>query len=194
MKMISITIALLATSCSLAEIDPVVDTAGVLPRTELPELSLDSIAGEPLSLRSWPGRPLAINFWGSWCEPCLREIPRLKAFQSQNPSIRVVGIAVDNLEAVRDFDADAQFNYPIMVADEQAAQVAAVFGQALAVPFTVLIAANGTWLGVHTGEISDDHLIAFAETLSDLEVGRVGIETARSRLVEAGIGVNVQTR
>jgi thiol-disulfide isomerase/thioredoxin len=188
MKMISIAIVLLAAGCSLAEINPVVDTASVSQRTELPELSLDNIAGEPLSIRSWPGQPMVINFWGSWCAPCLREIPRLKAFQSQNPSVKVIGIAVDNLEAVRDFDADAQFNYPIMVADEQAAQAAAVFGQALAVPFTVLTAASGTWLGVHTGEISDDQLITFAETLSDLEVGRVGIETARSRLVQAGIG------
>jgi thiol-disulfide isomerase/thioredoxin len=188
MKMISIAIVLLAAGCSLAEINPVVDTASVSQRTELPELSLDNIAGEPLSIRSWPGQPMVINFWGRWCAPCLREIPRLKAFQSQNPSVKVIGIAVDNLEAVRDFDADAQFNYPIMVADEQAAQAAAVFGQALAVPFTVLTAASGTWLGVHTGEISDDQLITFAETLSDLEVGRVGIETARSRLVQAGIG------
>lgn len=191
MKIISLTIVVFLSACSVAVVDPGRDEAGAAPRSELPELSLDNIAGEPLSIESWPGKPLLVNFWGTWCEPCLREIPLLKEFQRRHPSVQVVGIAVDNVDAVRDFDVEMRFNYPIMVAGEQASDAAAAFGiRPLAVPFTVLTASDGGVLGVHTGEISDEQLLAFAEALNDLGVGRVGIETARARLAEAGFGIH----
>src|SRR5688572_32969133 len=49
----------------------------------LPEFSLGNLAGEPQSIRSWPGKPLLINFWATWCGPCLREIPMLKELQTR---------------------------------------------------------------------------------------------------------------
>lgn len=182
MKVSLLTIVFLLAGCSVSGVDSTPSAATIASRSDLPELSLVTIAGDPLSIRSWPGRPLVINFWGSWCAPCVREVPLLKEFQSQHPSVQVVGIAVDNVDAVREFDDDMQFNYPIMIADEDAAGAAAAFGQILAVPFTVVTASNGSLIGVHTGEIRDDQLLAFADVLNDLEVGRVSIASARARL------------
>ena len=50
---------------------------------KLPEFSLDTLGGTPQSIRSWPGKPLLINFWATWCGPCLREIPMLKQLQTR---------------------------------------------------------------------------------------------------------------
>ena len=53
------------------------------PAATLPEFSLANLAGEQQSILSWPGDALVINFWATWCAPCLREIPLLKSFQDQ---------------------------------------------------------------------------------------------------------------
>src|SRR5262249_18754963 len=68
--------------------------------TTLREFGLDSLAGGPQSIKSWPGKPLLINFWATWCGPCLREIPMLKEFQAGHSDLQVVGIAVDKRDPV----------------------------------------------------------------------------------------------
>lgn len=161
------------------------ETARLAFRNELPEFVLPGLAGQPLSIRSWPGRPLVINFWATWCAPCVREIPLLKDFQIQHPSMQVVGIAVDNVDAVKTFDADMQFNYPIMIGGAEAVEAAAAFGvEVLAMPFTIFAAADGRLIGVHRGEIHAEELESFVAVVSDLEAQRIDIETARARLAE----------
>jgi thiol-disulfide isomerase/thioredoxin len=149
----------------------------------LPDFSLGNLAGEPQSIRSWPGKPLLINFWATWCGPCLREIPMLKELEDQRPDIQVVGIAIDRRDPVEKFAADMAFNYPILIGQNEAWEAAAALGVDIyALPFTVFAAADGAILGVHTGELHAEHLADFRGVIDDLAAGKIDLSEARSRL------------
>jgi thiol-disulfide isomerase/thioredoxin len=152
----------------------------------LPDFSLANLAGEQQSIQSWPGKPLLINFWATWCGPCLREIPMLKELQAARPDLQVVGIAIDKPDLVAKFAADMQFNYAILMGQTEAWAAAAALGvDIFALPFTVFTAADGSILGVHTGELHAEHLEAFRDTVDALAGGRIDVTEARRRIAEA---------
>jgi thiol-disulfide isomerase/thioredoxin len=158
------------------------DSAAQLADT-LPEFSLDSLAGSAQSIASWPGKPLLINFWATWCGPCLHEIPMLKQLQTRRSDLQVVGIAVDKRDSVVGFAANMQFNYPILIGESGGWDAAAAFGvNVYALPFTVFTAPNGAVLGVHTGELHPEHLDNFAAVIDDLKAGKIDVPTARARI------------
>jgi len=115
----------------------------------------------------------------------LREIPLLKEFQEQNADypVQVIGIAIDNFEAVQNFAEDMNFNYPILVGESDAMNAAGAFGvEFFALPFTVFSDKRGRILGVHTGEILPEDLQNLRDVLSGLADGVTNIETARALL------------
>ena len=149
----------------------------------LPEFTLDNLDGAPTPLSSFAGKPLVINFWATWCAPCLREIPMLKAFQDEHDDLQVVGIAVDRLDPVLEFAAEMEFNYPVLVGQSDAMDAAASFGvDFFALPFTVFSDANGRLLGVHTGEVHAEHLDNLVAVLDGLDSGALDLEAARARV------------
>jgi thiol-disulfide isomerase/thioredoxin len=175
------------------EADPiVVDIAAdpeddALPQTAetLPDFSLGNLAGEPQSIKSWPGKPLLINFWATWCGPCLREIPMLKELQATRPDLQVVGIAIDKRDAVVEFAREMDFNYAILIGQSEAWEAAAALGVNIyALPFTVFTGADGSILGVHTGELHAQHIERFRAIADDLAAGRIGLADARDRMAE----------
>ena len=97
---------------------PAADAAGQPARparqavATLPDFSLGNLAGEQQSIQSWPGKPLLINFWATWCGPCLREIPMLKELQAARPDLQVVGIAIDKRDPVVEFAGDHAVQLP----------------------------------------------------------------------------------
>jgi thiol-disulfide isomerase/thioredoxin len=166
--------------------DPAASTEADAPpqlAERLPEFSLENLAGAQQSITSWPGKPLLINFWATWCGPCLREIPILKDLQTRRPGLQVVGIAVDRRDPVIGFAANMQFNYPILIGESAAWDAAAAFGVSVyALPFTVFTDADGDVLGVHTGELHPEHLENLTAVLDDLKAGRIDLATARARV------------
>jgi len=149
----------------------------------LPDLEFTDLAGATVALPSFAGQPQLINFWATWCAPCLREIPMLKAFHEEADGIGVIGIAVDNREAVLEYAGTMQFNYPVLIDQAVGFEAMAVFrNDAGAMPFSVFTAADGAVLGVHAGELDAGHLAEYRATLGELEAGTIDREAARERL------------
>ena len=152
---------------------------------QLPDFALAQLGGDEARLHSWLGRPLVINFWATWCAPCLREIPLLVAFQSEQAAdgIQIIGVAVDRPDAVEKFAESMDFNYPNLMGESDAMDAAAAFGaEFFALPFTVFADASGRILAVHTGEIHQGDLDNFAAVVADLKRGQSSVEQARARL------------
>jgi thiol-disulfide isomerase/thioredoxin len=167
-------------------VDEAAPAAGApLAVTTLPDFSLGNLAGEQQSIQSWPGKPLLINFWATWCGPCLREIPMLKELQTARPDLQVVGIAIDKRDLVVEFAGNTQFNYPILIGQNEAWAAAAALGVNIyALPFTIFTAADGSILGVHTGELHAEHLETFRAVNDDLAAGRTTVDQARNQIAE----------
>lgn len=165
------------------------DAVETSPRIEaaqtLPEFTLANLSGEQQSSHSWPDQALVINFWATWCAPCLREIPLLKEFHETQRAngITVVGIAVDRPEPVAAFAEDMTFNYPVLVGQAEGMEAAASFGvDFFALPFTVFTDHDANILGVHTGELHAEDLENLASVLEALEAGTIDLEDARGRI------------
>jgi thiol-disulfide isomerase/thioredoxin len=152
---------------------------------QLPDFTLAQLGGAEANLHSWLGRPLVINFWATWCAPCLREIPLLVAFQSQQQpdGIQIIGVAVDRTDAVEKFATSMDFNYPNLMGESDAMEAAATFGaEFFALPFTVFADASGRILAVNTGEIHQGDLDNFAAVIADLNLEQTSVSQARARL------------
>ena len=149
------------------------------------EFVLPHIDGSERRLSDWDGESRLVNFWATWCAPCRREIPLLKQLQTEKPEkgLQVIGIAVDYMEDVRAYAEDAQFNYPILVGQEEAIEVAEASGvEFIGLPFTMVISPDGTLVATHMGEIMQPHVDRIAEVMQDLESGAIDLETARREL------------
>jgi thiol-disulfide isomerase/thioredoxin len=111
------------------------------------------------------GRPLLLNFWATWCEPCLREMPALDRFARDFAASgwQVVGIAVDQLDTVKAFLAHTPVSFTIAVADASALALARSLGNdAGALPFSVVLSSGGVITYRKLGESRYDDLAAAA--------------------------------
>lgn len=146
---------------------------------------LNGLDGNKRQFSEWDGKHRIVNFWATWCAPCRREIPLLKAFQEQHgdDDFQVVGIAVEFPEPVIAYAEEAQFNYPILVGEQDAMAVAETSGISfIGLPFTMLVAKDGTLVGAHMGEIHQQHLDDIVRVINQLDAGELDTEAARTAL------------
>ena len=152
----------------------------VFPTFELPDMD-----GNMRSMDEWSGTVRLLNFWATWCAPCRREIPLLKSFQDQHgdEGFQVIGIAVDFPDQVAAYAVDAEFNYPIVVGEEDAMAVAETSGiEFIGMPFTMIVAADGELLNAHLGEILEEDLEHILDVFAELESGAIDKQGAREAL------------
>lgn len=116
----------------------------------MPVLRLPDLAGRTVELpAAFAGRPLLINFWASWCAPCIKEMPELDRFAaSQVPNgVQVVGIALDDPAAVTGFLQRTPVAYPILIDVPGPRDTGVQLGNPKGVlPYTVLIGRDGRLL------------------------------------------------
>ena len=180
---------------TVAEVDTAAPVAAVPAsaseepdRGDIVSFSLNDIDGQTRQFSEWQGKGRLVNFWATWCAPCQREIPLLKSTQEahgEGDNIQVIGIAVDFLEDVAAYAEEAQFNYPILVGQEDAMAAAENAGvNFLGLPFTMIVAPGGELLNTHVGEIVESHIELIVDVFRGLEDGRLDLDGARAALDE----------
>jgi thiol-disulfide isomerase/thioredoxin len=130
--------------------------------------SLNDADGKPQALAQWKGRPLVINFWATWCTPCVEEMPDLQALREHYLArkLEVVGLAIDNTSAVQEFRRKLGIKYPLLVAGSGGTELARALGNASGgLPHTVLLDASGAVRYSHLGRIKMVELKQAIETV-----------------------------
>jgi thiol-disulfide isomerase/thioredoxin len=147
-----------------------------------PSFALPDLEGTSRDFGEWDVSHRLLNFWATWCAPCRREIPLLKAFQEQHgdAGFQVLGIAVDFPEQVREYAAEAEFNYPVLVGEQDAMAVAESSGiEFIGMPFTMFVARDGEYVGAYIGELHQSHLDDVVNILTRLDNGEISKDEAR---------------
>lgn len=122
--------------------------------------------GAPLALADWRGQPLIVNFWATWCPPCVRELPLLSEFAGRKAAhgIQVVGLAVDKEPAVQKFLQRQPLAFPVGMAAD-GSQLTRELGNANGgLPFTVLLGRDGKLQQRKIGELSAQDLAQWARS------------------------------
>jgi thiol-disulfide isomerase/thioredoxin len=121
----------------------------------VPAFALDDLSGNKIEVpRAYAGRPLLVNVWATWCGPCRQEMPELQKFAAEQApyGVQVVGIALDEAPAVRDFVARTGVRYPILMDTPGPADAGVRLGNPKGVlPYSVLISADGRLLRQRIG-------------------------------------------
>jgi thiol-disulfide isomerase/thioredoxin len=162
------------------------DPQPVVP-AKLPDFSLADLAGKPTSISSWSGKSLVINFWATWCAPCQREIPLLKELAAEwaGRNLTVVGIAVDHADKVREFAGRLKIDYPVLIGEQDALDVAAQFGMASpAFPFTVFTDRRGEVVALFVGELHRPQADFILSQVQSLNQDRIQLPDARRAIAE----------
>jgi len=114
----------------------------------------------------WQGKPVLINFWATWCAPCVKEMPALDALSKQHPQAQFVGIGVDTADNMRKFVAKVPVSYPLLVAGPGAIDLMRGLGNAPGgLPFTVLLDKNGGISHKVLGTVKEDEVSTWLKTL-----------------------------
>jgi|GEM_PF-204881 len=126
-----------------------------------PEFSMLDIEGNIRTNTEWDGDVVVLNFWATWCPPCVREIPMFTKVQKEfaDKGLQFVGVAVDDPQAVERFMKRVEINYPILVNDVDGITLAKKFGNRIgALPFTAIINRAGDIVFKRPGELHEMQL------------------------------------
>jgi thiol-disulfide isomerase/thioredoxin len=123
--------------------------------------SFEQADGTPLKLADFQGKPLVLNFWATWCTPCVEEMPLLDAFYRENKvkNWQMIGIAIDQPSSVRRFLGQNPVSYPIALGGLQGTEWGKALGNAQGgLPFTVVLNANGDVIAQYLGKLKEDQI------------------------------------
>jgi thiol-disulfide isomerase/thioredoxin len=122
-----------------------------------PEFAALDLNGEMRNIKEWDGKLIVLNFWATWCPPCLKEIPEFIELQETygDQGFQIIGIAIDDEEAVREYVEKVGMNYPSLVVQDEGVMLAKRYGNGIgALPYTVIINRDGEISHTIRGELS----------------------------------------
>ena len=119
--------------------------------------SLPDEKGQIQHLKQYAGKIVVLNFWATWCEPCREEMPELSQLHDayKDKNLVVLGVAVDDVAAISEFNKETKVSYPLFAADMQGMDLAIGLGNdKSALPYTVIIKADGSVAKTYFGRIT----------------------------------------
>jgi peroxiredoxin/outer membrane murein-binding lipoprotein Lpp len=127
---------------------------------EMKAFELPDTEDKKRTLSDWKGKVIMLNFWASWCAPCQFEIPRFVGYQKKyaDQGLQIIGIGLDDVNKLKNVERSLEMNYPTMVIDQEggAALLEQWGNDQQIVPYTVVIASDGTIVYIHRGGLEDD--------------------------------------
>ena len=133
-----------------------------------PLFKLKDIEGKVRDVKEWDGQVLMVNFWATWCPPCRKEIPAFIEVQEKykDKGFKIIGIALDEKQAVIDFTDPMGVNYPILLAVEEGIALTKAYGNRLGVlPFTAIVDRKGNIVHRQRTELTFEQVEAMIKPL-----------------------------
>ena len=133
---------------------------------------LPGLDGHEFALQALTGQPLVVNFWATWCAPCVQELPYLNSMAKELPNVKFVGIGIDTAQNIGQFVAKIPVSYQLLVAGHAGIALLRELGNSAGgLPFTLLFDANGSVFDSILGQIEPldlrqriDRLVAKSKT------------------------------
>jgi len=126
-----------------------------------PDFTLEDLDGVPVSAADFDGLVMLVNFWATWCTPCVEEMPMLSGLQQKyaDRGVQFVGIALDDPQKATDFAAQLEITYPMLVGTTDAILVGRRFGnRAGMLPYSVLVDSHGIVRWAYLGALDQQEL------------------------------------
>lgn len=134
----------------------------------LPDFSLPDLTGKQRNINEWKDKVRVINFWATWCHPCLKEMPEFNKVHKDysGKDLEVIGVALDDPEPVKEFVDKYKITYPILVSPDEGIKIAHDLGNVVnTVPFTVIADKQGRIVKRHMGTLTGEELLKIAGPL-----------------------------
>jgi thiol-disulfide isomerase/thioredoxin len=118
--------------------------------------TFDDLDGRAEAMTRWRGQVVVVNFWATWCAPCVEEMPLLQSIQDEYSArgVRVVGLGIDTPSALRHFRDQHRLSLPLYAAGAQGSELGRALGnRGGALPYTVLVDRNGRIVAARLGQL-----------------------------------------
>ena len=151
---------------------------------QAPDFTLQTFDGEEITLSDQEGKVVIVNFWGSWCEPCIREMPAFQAYWEASPDdVMMIGIGAkqDSEERSQEFAEQFDITYPIGRDDGGDRVTVGTIAQdysIMAYPMTFVIDPDGVISSLVLGEMDEADLDAYVQKARDEAEARSAVPVA----------------
>lgn len=132
------------------------------------DLSFDDLEGTEQALAPYQGKPMVVNFWATWCPPCVKEMPDLEELSQRHTDVQFVGLAIDTKRNVKKFLEQIPVTYDLYVPGHGGVKHMRELGNPKAgLPFTLIIDADGNVVEPILGQIDKAELDAKLDNLKN---------------------------
>jgi len=128
--------------------------------------SYPDVNGVQQPLAQWKGRPMVVNFWATWCAPCVKEMPDLDRLSKEFAAIHFLGIGIDSPENIAQFLQKVPVAYPLLEARADGLDLMRDLGNVSGgLPFTVIMSPEGKILRSISGQLDPDELAGYLRSV-----------------------------